>query len=320
MKITPPSHYSPVTKPVCFEFDCGERSSFEVDIIDDATDAVIGRKSFVDVVQGSIDIVPYIYRDFEVEPILSQNCLIQNSLQRSYHIEIGDIVSPSVRLSSNRRPLPQLPLLLTQMPLTRTMASNECDQLLLFVDSNDSITVDCVASTGENVQLEMSSSSGVVDIVVTAAEFSDDVQSLEIFIVAGSHHFEPITYTIRNHYGESRRIAWYSSLGTIEAYSFPIIASSYRTAERNTYRTAEGGTRTATMMWRRGERLVSDYECRSTLCSLADIVSNGEAWIVTPNGLQPTMVEDRTMEAYQMGEVGYLQVEIVTDEEEVALC
>ena len=32
------------------------------------------------------------------------------------------------------------------------------------------------------------------------------------------------------------------------------------------------------------------------------------------------MVEDRTMEAYQMGEVGYLQVEIVTDEEEVALC
>ena len=319
MQIIAPSHYSPVTKPVCFEVECSTSQDFEVDIIDDATDTVIGRKSFIATKNCSIDIVPYIYRDFAVEPILSQNCLIQNALQRSYHIEIGDCISPSVLLSTNRRAV-ELPTLLTHMPNHRSMSHDECDQLLLFVDSAAPITVECVASTGENVVLEMSSSCGVVDIVATAAEFSEDVRQLELFITAGSHQFEPITYSIRKHYGEQRRIAWLSSLGSVERYTFPVIAASYRTAERCTYRSAEGTTRTATLSWRRVEKLVSDYECRSLLCSLADVVSGSDAWIIDGDTLLPTIVEDRTMEAHQIGAVGYLQVEVVTDEEEVAVC
>ncbi len=319
MQITPPSHYSPVTKPVCFEVECGKSQDFEVDIIDDATDTIIGRKSFIATKCCSIDIVPYIYRDFAVEPILSQKCLIQNSLQRSYHIEIGDCISPSVRLSTNRREV-ELPTIVTQMPNHRSMSHDECDQLLLFTDPAVPITVECTASNGESVALELSESQGVVDIVVTAAEFGDDVRQIEVFITAGTHRFEPITYSIRNHYGEQRRIAWLSSLGSIERYTFPIIATSRRTAERCNYRSVEGTTRTATLSWRRVERLVSDYECRSLLCSLADIVSGMDAWIVDGEQLVPTAVEDRTMEAHQIGEVGYLQVEIITAEEEVALC
>lgn len=319
MQITSPSNYSPITKPVCFVVECGEEATFEVDIIDDATDRVIGRKQYIATKSASIDIVPYIYRDFAVEPTLSSTSLIQNGLQRSYHIEIGDIVSDSVLLSTNRREV-ALPTLLTQMSHHRTLGRDECDQLLLFVEQGTPINVECVASTGESIVLDMASSQGVVDIVVAAADFSEDVRSVELFITAGSTSFEPLTYTLAKHYGEQRRIAWSSSLGTIEQYTFPIIASSYRQAERCTYRSIEGNSRTATLSWRRVERLVSDYESRTTLCALADIVSGNDAWIVGTEQLQPTMVEDRTLEAHQMGEVGYLQVEILTDEEEVALC
>ena len=114
-------------------------------------------------------------------------------------------------------------------------------------------------------------------------------------------------------------MAWISSRGSIERYTFPVTANRQRKAEKQTIRTRDRVGVVSSSTERR-QTLVSRFEPRATIDALADIISATRVWIEEKGGFREVEVCSSVIDGNLFSEPDCVAIELIDGHrEEVVL-
>ncbi len=191
--------------------------------------------------------------------------------------------------------------LMTSMPLDRIIAEGESDIIRIFTSPNEPVYVE-VYAVDSSAELEpelvaqyrmIDSHEGVLELVFECPEV--EREQLEMYIYH-SQTYNTLNYTITKPYqiGESIRLAWLSSAGSIEHHTFPIVKS--KSLNRD-------GAYTYT--------LLSAYAPESYIMAIAEIVSSAMVWIVEDDEYRRIEVESDIAPIRDEGSLCYLELKVI---------
>lgn len=170
---------------------------------------------------------------------------------------------------------PGTPGLRTSMPLVRLIPEDACDELTLLTDGPCIVTVTAEAGDTATAESYRVSEAG---LHLFRLDMRDFPGAERVTVDAGT--CGTVVYSVTPAVQGQVRLAWRSSAGSVEHYTFPIVRTTTVRTERCE---AEGpqGRVVAAAETDREIVLVSAYETRSMLEPLAELTATAAAWIVT---------------------------------------
>ncbi len=288
-----PQNFTPASEPVLFGMDAGsEPADVEVALFEcphSGEDVQIAALRLYGITKGEVDIAPYLHSFDSVVPLALPHTQIVEAATHTYRIEAGDISSDCFTVADNTLQ-PVLPSWLSSMGRSRRIGYGESDEVRLYGEAGTLYSVRISSDAGDEMILTHTSLSGAAILHIATSDFAADARTLEVSLAADGVEMLDISYTLLPRYGEQVRLAWRSSAGTIERYTFPVV----REVEQNTVRTrtirADGSKRTVSCSSERVIRLTSGYENRSTAEAVAEIAASPAVWICG-SGSEPREVD-----------------------------
>jgi hypothetical protein len=190
------------------------------------------------------------------------------------------------------------------MPLVRLISHGECDELTLFSDEAVTVTVTAQAGTTATAESYRTATGG---LHVFRLDTRDFPEAETLTVDAGA--CGSVAYTVISAPTGARRLAWRSSAGGIEHYTFPVEKSeSVETIRQRAYG-AEGHLVARTRAERRTV-LVSAYEPRATLEGLSEVLSSPDVWLAEDDGYTAVDVVTEKSVLHRHGAVTCLEIEI----------
>ena len=317
-----PADFSPLKDGLIFEFCCNEPCDVEAVIVDDLTKSEMGRIQIRSVENGTIDIAPYITKPASFTPIAIGQSRLQAVASGLYHVELYRLgnstpqcSSRPTKISTNAFEDEQLPYLLTTMPQMRVIARGEYDNIGLYCESGARVLVNITSDVGDEIYLESTSTTGVFQLVFAADELSEDATSAKVEIFYKGEYLTEFAYIIQPRYTNGVRLAWRTVKGNIEQYTFPVISQGSASAIRNYTTTKDMAEQVLDSRLIKQLHLISDFEPRSTLDALAEIVAASEVWVVSPDSYR-TSVVDAALQYDITNTIGRIEIDIVSERKE----
>lgn len=196
------------------------------------------------------------------------------------------------------------PALLTAMPAERLISPGECDELTLFPAEACTVTVTAQAGATTTAESYRTTKGGPY---LFRLDMRDFPEAEALTVDAGA--CGTVVYTVVPAVLGARRLAWRSSAGSIEHYTFPIEKSAtVETAKKRAYGT--DGHLAVTAGTERRTTLVSAYEPRATLEALAGILASPDVWLAGETGYTPVDVMTEQAVIHRHGAVACMEIEI----------
>lgn len=295
MKFTSiPTAYSTFNAPLVYEFESQEGAKdILFEIVDLATDEVIGRKQLYATQAGSIDIAPYLRRRaLTTLPESIEGCgVVDCATQIKVRVTAEGVNSPSRNfIAAEVSPDAHYTLLSEQLH-QRTMAHDEFDIIAYFAMPDAVVEVVVEASGKGNETKSIELSGGHRCIALTAADFDASTTSLKASIKIDGTVTDTIEYEIKPNLKGARRIAWLNHYHSPEVYTFPMRKSVLIEAARKRIETL-WGKEAAEVEHSHELKLLSAYESEEQIKALQEIVSSKKVWLI--KGLKVEDVDLRT--------------------------
>ncbi len=308
-----PPEYAPLGGELRYTVTTPETATLDLRIADAGNGTLIGAKRFAGITSASFDAAPYLRRAVAFVPTTgSTGFHMADGRSVAAYIEAQTAqaagTAPSVH-SPLRTFLPcrtnvTAPALLTSMPLVRLISHGECDELTLFSDEAVTVTVTAQAGTTATAESYRTATGG---LHVFRLDTRDFPEAETLAVDAGA--CGSVAYTVIPAFSGARRLAWRSSAGGIEHYTFPIEKSeSVKTTRQRAYG-AEGHLVARTRTERRTV-LVSAYEPRAALEGLSEVLSSPDVWLAGDDGYTAIDVVTEKSVLHRHGAVTCLEIEI----------
>ena len=199
---------------------------------------------------------------------------------------------------------PGTPGLRTSMPLVRLIPEDACDELTLLTDGPCIVTVTAEAGDTATAESYRASEAG---LHLFRLDMRDFPGAERVTVDAGT--CGTVVYSVTPAVQGQVRLAWRSSAGSVEHYTFPIVRTTTVRTER---REAEGpqGRVVAAAETDREIVLVSAYETRSMLEPLAELTATAAAWIVTEKRYIPVDIATEEAVVQRRGTLSCLEIAI----------
>lgn len=322
MKFTSiPEAYSSFNSPLVYEFDSEqEAKDLLVEIIDLATNEVIGRKKLYATTVGNIDIAPYLRR--RAIATLPENVAACGLVDVGAQIKVKVTVDGTASSSRNFIAAKVAPdthyTLLTHQLLQRTMARDEFDLIAYFAMPDAVVEVVVEATGKERESLSFEASGGQRCIALTAATFDEATEDLKVKIIIDGEVASTIDYEIKPNLDGARRIAWMNSDSSPEVYTFPLRKSVLIEATRKRIATI-WGKEAAEVEHHNELKLLSAYEPKRQIEALQEIVASPKVWLIRGGRVQNIDLRtDRLFHTLNEG-MGIVELDIRSAEEGAAL-
>lgn len=281
MKFTDqPENLSPVDAGLVYSFDTetAEPRDVQVSVIEYDSDETVGRLMLCGVTTGSFDIAPYVRRFIDPRPMTIRGTILLEAPCCRFFVEIDGVRSRLLVLTDNRVEAVAGSWLST-MTEHRRIGNNERDEIRIFCRPDSMLDVCAVADNGMATYCEMTTETGAAILCLDTRDFPEDSRTLEVRITCNGGYIRSVYYSFVKRYPNDMRLAWVSSVGTVERYTFPIVRSIMRNTVRSTVAEADGFRRTAGCETEQCIRLVSDYERRGVIEALAEIALSPKVWV-----------------------------------------
>lgn len=199
---------------------------------------------------------------------------------------------------------PERPAWRTSMPLVRLIPEDACDELTLLTDGPCIVTVTAEAGDTATAESYRASEAG---LHLFRLDMRDFPGAERVTVDAGT--CGTVVYSVTPAVQGQVRLAWRSSAGSVEHYTFPIVRTTTVRTER---REAEGpqGRVVAAAETDREIVLVSAYETRSMLEPLAELTATAAAWIVTEKCYIPVDIATEEAVVQRRGTLSCLEIAI----------
>lgn len=190
------------------------------------------------------------------------------------------------------------------MPLVRLIPEDACDELTLLTDGPCIVTVTAEAGDTATAESYRVSEAG---LHLFRLDMRDFPGAERVTVDAGT--CGTVVYSVTPAVQGQVRLAWRSSAGSVEHYTFPIVRTTTVRTER---REAEGpqGRVVAAAETDREIVLVSAYETRSMLEPLAELTATAAAWIVTEKCYIPVDIATEEAVVQRRGTLSCLEIAI----------
>ncbi len=321
MKVTKITNdFAPRNRAICFgiETELDEPCNVEVEVVNVEANTTLARQIIREVTSATVNIAPYTKPFAEYTPSLHHETSFEEAPTASYTIRVDDIDAEPIRLTVNCEEQ-SLPSLVSTMPTKRTIAYGERDELLLLANAGDTFATIIKTDTGEELSLDYTTQTGAAILSLSTEDFGSDVRTLEVTILCNDSHLNVLHYNVVASRKGAIRLAWISSKGSIERYTFPAVTKSQRKSEKESHTTL-AGRRVTSSNTESSLTLVSRYEPRSTIKALADIISTTKVWIEGEDVCHEVEVRSSTVDTNLFGEPDSTVIELTEwRREEVAL-
>ena len=317
-----PSDFTPLKEGLIFEFCCEEPTDIEAAIINDSTKAEVGRLQIKNVESGTIDIAPYIPTPSLLQPITVGKSRLQTIGTTTYRVALyrqgestPQCTSRAVRLSSNGYLSEEMPFLTTTMGKHRIISTGEFDNIGIYSYPGCEISAQITSDAGVDIFVSLSSVTGVTHMIFAANDLSASATSAKIEFYYDEEYFADISYIIQPRHLTGIRLAWRTVKGNIEQYTFPVISQSSVSASRNQTTTNTGIEKVLDSRLVKHLHLISDFEPRTTLDALAEIIAAPKVWVVYPNNYSTNIV-DIALQYDITNTIGRIELDIVSERKE----
>lgn len=291
-----PQNFTPIEQGLVFAFttDNSTPATVVVEIVDCSDESVIATLRLHNVTTAEVDIAPYIAPFAERKPLKSSTSTLQEAPTALYKVRVDDVESAELLVSLNRSKV-VAPAVATTMSSQRRLACGECDELLLFAEEGSDLEIVMSTDTGEELRLEKVSS-GAEMLTVVADDFGEECRRIDVAVLCDGGEVASLCYNIVAPSGRGVRLAWLSSEGSIERYTFPVTHSITLNAERE--RVGDGEI-LRTVACRSESRLevASRYEPRATIAALSEIVASSRVWLVAEEDIEVDVVTATTTQS-----------------------
>lgn len=319
MKFTSiPTAYSTFNAPLIYQFESLDGAKdLLFEIVDLATDEVIGQKKFYAIEAGSFDIAPYLRRRAVATlPQSVEGCgVIETATQLKVAVRANGVSSSSRNFIAAKVDSSTHYCLLSHQIRQRTMAHDEFDVIAYFAMPDAVVEVVVEASGKDNSSLTIEpSSGGHRTIAITASDFDAATTALKVSIKIDGEIADVVEYEIKPNLKGARRIAWINSDYSPEVYTFPMRKSVLIEAARKHIETIWG--REAAEVEHQSElKLLSAYEPEEQIEALQEIVTSKKIWLLKGCQVQDVcLTTERIMVAPSDG-MGIVEIDIRSAEE-----
>ena len=260
--------------------------------------ALLGAKRFAAVAEAAFDAAPYLRRRLPAEG-RTVTAVVEVAGTDG---EAAAAVAPARTFLPGDAP--GTPGLRTSMPLVRLIPEDACDELTLLTDGPCIVTVTAEAGDTATAESYRASEAG---LHLFRLDMRDFPGAERVTVDAGT--CGSVVYSVTPAVQGQVRLAWRSSAGSVEHYTFPIVRTTTVRTER---REAEGpqGRVVAAAETDREIVLVSAYETRSMLEPLAELTATAAAWIVTEKRYIPVDIATEEAVVQRRGTLSCLEIAI----------
>lgn len=301
---TIPQDFSSLFGNVIYSIECDVPTSFDAEIIDTQGGLVIGVKHFDNVTRCDINIAPYLRRKIKFTPTVGATGFVKSDAIVSAAVKIGNLQSPARRFVATNTMLTSATIL-TTMPSKRCITHGQSDVITIF--SPASYTVAVTAYSEHLTECESYNSTGdeVVAFRLNTHDFPDAER-----IVVSIGNFGELEYAVVPHGQSAQRMAWRSTAGSIESYSFPIEKERKIEVSKKMMEGADGRHDLA-IECEELITLLSAYEIAQTIDALSEIVSSPQVWMVDNDGYHPTYIPQRSILITRHGELSFTEIDVL---------
>ena len=198
----------------------------------------------------------------------------------------------------------EAPALLTRMPLNRLIPEGTCDELTLLADSSVTVTVTAQAGDTTTAESYRTEEAGLHQFRLDTPDFPG---AETVTVDAGA--CGTVTYTVIPALEGALRLAWRSSAGSVEHYTFPVVRTSTIRVDKQRAEGPEGRV-AAVVGTDRETLLVSAYESRPILEALAEVAAAPEVWLADGNAYTPADVTTDEAVVSRHGSLSCLEITI----------
>ena len=273
-----PPTYAPIGQPLLCTLTEITAPSVEVQIYL-ASHGLIGTKRFVNQSSVTFDIAPYLAHRAAFEIALGATTaefrydrLLTVTLRAVTENETVETAPILLRPARHEESAPRL---LTTLPADRLLAEDEQDELSFLAPESQTLQIRVIHRDGtESSTTQLVRGSGICCCRLVAADYPD----ADRIVVEGSAT-DRVTYTLTSPLEGSCRLAWHSSRGSIEHYTFPIVKRLEQQIEKSR---AYGGAGYRTARCESEERLVlqSAFETEPMMRGLCELLDAEQVWRV----------------------------------------
>lgn len=312
-----PQHYAPLGGELRYTVTAAAAGTIDLRIIDAGTATLIGAKRLAGGASASFDAAPYLRRAVRFRPVTGSTgfhvaegrsiaAVVEASITTPGEADpaTGQTVTSPERTFLACRSAVTAPALLTAMPATRLISPGESDELTLLSDQACVVTVTAQAGESTTAESYRTRSGGVLIFRLDTRDFPG---AETLTVEAGE--CGTVVYTVVPVLSGGRRLAWRSSAGGIEHYTFPIEKSTTAESTKTRAYGAEGHL-TAAACTEQRTTLISAYETRAALEALAEITASPDVWLAQGDAYTPVDVTTSTAVVHRHGAVSCLEIEI----------
>ena len=272
--------------------------------------ALLGAKRFAAVAEAAFDAAPYLRRRLHFTPATGRTGFYPAEGRTvTAVVEVAGTDGEAAAAIAPARTFlpgdaPGTPGLRTSMPLVRLIPEDACDELTLLTDGPCIVTVTAEAGDTATAESYRASEAG---LHLFRLDMRDFPGAERVTVDAGT--CGTVVYSVTPAVQGQVRLAWRSSAGSVEHYTFPVVrevrlrTEKNRAENRRGYAARIGGQERLT-------RIESAYEAPGVLAALAEITSSPAVWRVTDGGCIPVDVTTEEATLRRLGELCSLSLEI----------
>lgn len=298
-----PPNYASLRSPLIYTFSDAAARTFDVQIIDVGSDEVVGVKRLTGITQGSVDVAPFLRRNLFFFPKTGPTGFVSAGGRTI----LGTIKIDNTRaqtrtfVSASEAVVP--PALLTTSPPLRMIGRGECEELTLCTSTPCVVRVTAYKGVESNQTVHTADYAGFALFRLNTADFPNaDVIRLDIDDIGQIYyHFTGLS--------TGRRLAWRSSVGSVEHYTFPIEKEEVEKVEKEEMLTRQG-PRPMTIRSERRTTLLSAYEPEKMLKGLSEILTSPAVWSVENGIYIPVIVDSAASGFRRHGTLRNMEVQI----------
>ncbi len=234
MFINIPNNYSSMWGELIYEYNSTDDTNLVVQLRDDMTDEIVAVKKFYSTSDLKLNVAPLLFNSMIPQASYSTSGVA--TCERGFpkiSLIIGSESSSSRRFTYASGVV-EPPLLLTTMPTGRMLSAHQCDSLTILLpeESTFAAAIKCSEIGGdgtmESVATWSSSAGGAICVTINADDYCQFYDQMSVILWCDSTQFAEVNYALSADQAAGYRVAWISTQGSIEHYTFPIIEEQVR--------------------------------------------------------------------------------------------
>ncbi len=280
MFINTPNNFASMWGELNFEYSCTDDTDIVIEIINDVSGDVIAVKKFYSSSSAKINVTPILFNLMLPQPVraASTSMLLPSSGFPRIRAEVDAEQCSGIYFTYATTDI-EAPAMLTTLPTDRLLYSDECDQIAIVAPAATTVTYSLYGmAKGSSSEVIISSSfsssnGGARNLYLNADEYCQIYDSLRVEFYVDDAVIGSVSYTLSSELSSGYRLAWISSRGSIEHYTFPFVCDETHQSDGATAKT-----------------LRSAYGTAAEVEALSEIISSQKVWRVVGDDYQEVSV------------------------------